>query len=161
MAASASLRDDERDEQGTEEVHQDHVHQSQRHDDGEEEVLEGLLDIVGLVPNAGHHVSQQVQRSTASAASLLSQRSVRRPTTTLRSASLVPIRRPALRTQPLDGGQGDDETRRRTFSLLLDLQTPLAHQVAHGALAHPEHPGRLPCPNVTYFPLGSDVRSFP
>jgi hypothetical protein len=67
---------------------------------------------------------------------------------------------PTLRTQPLDGGQGDDKARRRAFALPLDLQAPLARQVAHGALAHTEHLGRFPGPNVPYFLLSSDVYSF-
>jgi hypothetical protein len=36
----------------------------------------------------------------------------------------------------------------------------LARQVAHGALAHTEHLGRFPGPNVPYFLLSSDVYSF-
>jgi hypothetical protein len=36
------------------------VNQSQRHDDGEEEVLEALLDILGLASNGGRHVPRQV-----------------------------------------------------------------------------------------------------
>src|SRR5829696_5547924 len=84
-----------------------------------------------------------------------------RPTTSLRSASLVFTHLPTLRTQPLDGGQGDDKARHRAFALPFDLQASLARQVAHGALAHTEHPGRFPGPNVPYFPLSSDVCSFP
>ena len=68
---------------------------------------------------------------------------------------------PTLRTQPLDRGQGDDKASRRAFALPLDLQAPLARQVAHGALANTEHPGRFSGPNVPYFPLNSDVYSFP
>src|SRR3712207_6870959 len=53
------------------------------------------------------------------------------PYTTLFRSVLT--RRRALRTQPLDGGQGDNEARRRTFTLPLDLQASLARQIAHGA----------------------------